>query len=260
MSSLEATRGTHTFKIAGYSLHRSLVVNVFVTSTRWSSLFTQATPLPFSTKSGSGGDGALLIGSRPGQRPEPRRGRSSRHRRSCNLGKLLEEKKGADVAFKVGGEVFAAHKMMPASRSPVFDAELFGSMAESSTSSGQRCIPIEDTHADVFRALLHFIYTDTMPAVDMGELDDDDGKEMTRHLLVAADGYGMERLKVMCKAILCESIDVDNVATLLALADQHHCEALGNACAVFIAASSNRMGNVVASQGPRVRAPQKGLP
>lgn len=83
MSSLEATRGTHTFKIAGYSLHRSLVVNVFVTSTRWSSLFTQATPLPFSTKSGSGGDGALLIGSRPGQRPEPRRGRSSRHRRSC---------------------------------------------------------------------------------------------------------------------------------------------------------------------------------
>nr|CAB3469813.1 unnamed protein product [Digitaria exilis] len=97
-----------------------------------------------------------------------------------------------------------------------------------------------DMHPDVFRALLHFIYTDTMPAVDMGEFDGDDGKEMTRHLL---------RLKVMCEAILCESIDVDNVATLLALADQHHCKALGNACAVLIAASSNRMGNVVASQG-----------
>ncbi|OEL33336.1 BTB/POZ and MATH domain-containing protein 2 [Dichanthelium oligosanthes] len=164
---------------------------------------------------------------------------------SDNLKKLLEEKQGADVTFKVQDEVFPVHKIVLAMRSPVFNAELFGTMM-GEKNTGQCSIAIEDMHPDVFRALLHFIYTDTMPA--MGELDDDDGKEMTKHLLVAADRYAMERLKLMCEAVLCKSLDVENVAVMTALADQHHCRALGDACAEFIA-SSNRIGNVVESQG-----------
>jgi speckle-type POZ protein len=49
----------------------------------------------------------------------------------------------------------------------------------------------------VFRSLLHFIYTDSLP-----EIDDRDRTAMAQHLLVAADQYGMERLKLICEYVL----------------------------------------------------------
>jgi speckle-type POZ protein len=49
----------------------------------------------------------------------------------------------------------------------------------------------------VFRSLLHFIYTDSLP-----EIDDRDRTAMAQHLLVAADQYGMERLKSICEYVL----------------------------------------------------------
>lgn len=58
---------------------------------------------------------------------------------------------------------------------------------------------------------------------------------MIKHLLVAADRYDVRRLKQICEGILCKSPDVENVATILALADQHHCNNLRNACVEFIA-------------------------
>ncbi|RLN11514.1 hypothetical protein C2845_PM09G02580 [Panicum miliaceum] len=166
---------------------------------------------------------------------------------SSNHRTLLEEKTGADVIFEVGDEAFPAHNLVLAMRSPVFLAELYGPMEEKTS---QR-ITIEDMHPDVFRALLHFIYTDSMPDAmeDFEDEDDDDagGREMTKHLLVAADRYAMGRLKRICEGILCRSLDVENVATTLALADQHHRSNLRNACVEFIA-SSSKIDDVVASQ------------
>lgn len=46
---------------------------------------------------------------------------------------------------------------------------------------------------------------------------------MEQHLLEAADRYGMHRLKLICEDRLCQYIDVNTVATTLALAEQHHC-------------------------------------
>ncbi|CAN6190950.1 unnamed protein product [Urochloa humidicola] len=160
---------------------------------------------------------------------------------SSNLGQLLERKKGADVTFKVGDEDFPAHKLVLAMRSSVFEAELYGPMEEKTSQH----ITIEDMHPDVFRALLHFIYTDSMP--DMEDFDEDDIKDMIKHLLVAADRYAMGRLKRICEGILSEGLDVENVATTMALADQHHCTNLSNACVEFIA-SSSKIDNVVASK------------
>ena len=98
----------------------------------------------------------------------------------------------------------------------------------------------------VFKALLHIIYTNLLPSMD--KLDDEEKKEMVRHLLVAADRYAMERMKMMCEDILCKTIDVQTVATTSALADQHHCSRLKDACAEFIM-SSNRLDDVLARQG-----------
>ncbi|CAO2168440.1 unnamed protein product, partial [Urochloa humidicola] len=75
------------------------------------------------------------------------------------LGKLLEAEEGADITFSVAGETFAAHKLVLAMRSPVFKAELYGPMKEGSA----QLVTIEDMQPAVFRALLHFIYTDSLP-------------------------------------------------------------------------------------------------
>jgi speckle-type POZ protein len=159
-----------------------------------------------------------------------------------HLAKLLEAKEKADVTFSVGGETFQAHKTVLAMRSPVFEAELFGPMRE----TRMPCVTIQDMQPAVFKALLHFIYTDLLP--DLDDLEGDDKFEMHRHLLVAADRYAMDRLKMICQNILGKNLDVENVATTLALADQHNCDKLKDVCVEFIT-SSDKMDNVVATQG-----------
>ncbi|KAM0872958.1 hypothetical protein ACQ4PT_038408 [Festuca glaucescens] len=141
-----------------------------------------------------------------------------------HLGKLLQEKQDADVVFVVEGQEFPAHKMVLAMRSPVFKAELYGGMRESDTGH----ITIGDMQPAVFEALLHFIYTDSLPVMD--DLDRENYKEIIRHLLVAADCYAMERLKIMCESILCNNIDVKTVVTTLVLAELHDCARLHDAC------------------------------
>ncbi|XP_051196201.1 BTB/POZ and MATH domain-containing protein 1-like [Lolium perenne] len=160
---------------------------------------------------------------------------------TTHLGKLLESKETADVTFNVRGETFAAHRIILAMRPPVFKAELYGPIGE----TGTEFIHVKEMQPDVFKALLHFIYTDSLDIID--DLEGNDHSEMIRHLLVAADRYAMERLKLLCQSILCENLDVQNVATTLALADQHHCNILKDACIECI--SSLNIDDVVATQG-----------
>ncbi|KAK3123052.1 hypothetical protein QOZ80_8AG0623130 [Eleusine coracana subsp. coracana] len=98
-----------------------------------------------------------------------------------SLGNLLGDEKWADVKFKVDGEVFHAHKFVLAMRSPVFEAELYGPMRDKK----MKTIPIEDMQPAVFKGMLHFIYKDSLPAMD--DLDEHETREMVKHLLVAAD-------------------------------------------------------------------------
>lgn len=65
---------------------------------------------------------------------------------------------------------------------------------------------------------------------------------MAQHLLAAADRYGLERLRLMCEASLCEDVAINTVATTLALAEQHHCFQLKAVCLKFIATSENLRG------------------
>ncbi|CAL5007423.1 unnamed protein product [Urochloa decumbens] len=159
-----------------------------------------------------------------------------------NLGKLLESGERSDVTFKVKGEVFHAHKFVLAMRSRVFEAELYGPMRDKKRQS----ITVEDMEPDAFKALLEFMYTDSLPPMD--DLDLLEKEDLVKHLLVAADRYGVERMKLMCESILWKSLDINNAATILAVADQYHCNNLKKACIGYIS-SLNRMDDVVASQG-----------
>jgi speckle-type POZ protein len=139
------------------------------------------------------------------------------------------------------GEVFPVHKIVLAMRSPFFKAQLYGPMRQKAIQK----ITVEDMQPAVFGALLHFIYTDLLPSME--DLDDDEKKEMVKHLLVAADRYAIERLKMMCEGILCKNLDVESVGTMLSLADQHQCIRLTDACIQFLM-SSYSMDDGIASQ------------
>ncbi|CAI9300558.1 unnamed protein product [Lactuca saligna] len=153
------------------------------------------------------------------------------------FGQLLECGKGTDVSFQVKDETFSAHKLVLAARSPVFRAQLFGPMKDQNT----RCIIVEDIEPPVFKALLHFMYWDSLP--DMEEVTGMSTKWattlMSQHLLAAADRYGLDRLRVLCETNLCQDVAINTVATTLALAEQHHCHQLKAVCLKFIASPEN---------------------
>lgn len=153
------------------------------------------------------------------------------------FGLLLESGIRADVNFEVDGEKFSAHKIILAARSPVFMAQLFGPLGDPNA----QCIKIEDMEAPVFKALLHFIYWDSLP--DMEELTGLNATWastlMAQHLLAAADRYGLVRLKVLCESKLCEGVAINTVATTLALAEQHQCYQLKDVCLKFVASPEN---------------------
>ncbi|KAM0929654.1 hypothetical protein ACQ4PT_001668 [Festuca glaucescens] len=149
-----------------------------------------------------------------------------------HFGDLLSSKAGVDVKFRVGGETFSAHRLVLAARSPVFRAQFFGPMKEGTTTEA---ISVDDVEAEVFSALLTFMYTDSLP----GEMKHGEESAMAQHLLVAADKYGLDRLMLICEDKLSSGIDTSSVATILALAELHHCCGLKAACLEFLSSPTN---------------------
>ena len=100
-----------------------------------------------------------------------------------HLGEILQSKMGSDVTFLVCQESFHAHKNILSARSPVSKAQFFGEMKEKSS----RRVEIMDMEPEELGAMLHFIYTDTIPELEKQE---EASTVMAQHLLAAADRYG----------------------------------------------------------------------
>jgi len=62
---------------------------------------------------------------------------------------------------------------------------------------------------------------------------------MWQHLIEAADRYDLPRLTLICEPELCAYINTSTVATILALAEQHHCRVLKEACLDFLNSPTN---------------------
>jgi speckle-type POZ protein len=139
-----------------------------------------------------------------------------------------------DVSFHVGGEIFSAHRLVLATRSPVYRAELYGPMAESKMTS----ITIQDMEASTFRLLLHYIYHGSLP--DVAVKDVCSTMAQYQHLLVAADRYMVQGLKKICEDKLSgNGITIDSVVSMLELAEDHVCPKLKAACLDFLADGDN---------------------
>ena len=64
-----------------------------------------------------------------------------------HFGGLLDSGLNSDITFEVDGELFPAHKLVLAARSPVFKAQLYGPMRERNSNP----IHVEDIEAPVFK-------------------------------------------------------------------------------------------------------------
>ncbi|KAF8398059.1 hypothetical protein HHK36_016985 [Tetracentron sinense] len=153
----------------------------------------------------------------------------------AHFGMLLENQESSDVIFDVAGEKFYAHKLVLIARSPVFQSEFFDGMEED-----KHEIVITDLEPKVFKAMLHFIYRDTL--IEEEELVASSSccissvsDTLAAKLLAAADKYGLARLRRMCESYLCKDISVNSVAKTLALADLHHAMELKAVCLKFAA-------------------------
>ncbi|KAJ3689980.1 hypothetical protein LUZ61_019144 [Rhynchospora tenuis] len=149
---------------------------------------------------------------------------------SLQLTSLLETEEGADVSFKVGVDTFHAHKFILAASSPVFKAQLFAPVK----GMKNKTIKVKDIEASTFKAMLHFIYSDSLPEFDEVKGNREASIALAQHLLVAANRYGLERLKQACEVELYKFLNEDNLGTTLAFAEDHNCSFLEVTCKRYL--------------------------
>ncbi|KAH9374608.1 hypothetical protein HPB48_017400 [Haemaphysalis longicornis] len=131
---------------------------------------------------------------------------------SSDLGHLFEDGKYSDVVLNVQGQEIRAHKMILSARSVVFASMFEHDMEETK----KNLVEITDLDYETMRRTVRFMYTDQAPDIDAKAED----------LLVAADKYGLDRLKALCEKALCSKVCAETAATLLFLADMHSADQL----------------------------------
>uniref|UniRef100_A0A0G4HCC5 BTB domain-containing protein n=1 Tax=Chromera velia CCMP2878 TaxID=1169474 RepID=A0A0G4HCC5_9ALVE len=136
-----------------------------------------------------------------------------------DLKEFLDSGDFADVEFVVDGEVIRAHKMVCA-RCSYFRTLFLGGFAEST----KKRVEIQLCSKEVFKSLLQYLYTDNL------EIPLDQAMDV----FVAADQFGIDRLKVLCESRILKSIDVENAASILQAADQHNAVGLRSRCLDFL--------------------------
>jgi len=136
-----------------------------------------------------------------------------------DLRKMLNDPTFSDVTFLVEKTPVYAHKLL-CSRCSYFRAMFEGNMRESQ----QKTITIQDVSHSIFLSMLEYLYTD----------DVEIKLEFAMDLFVAADQFGVDRLKKLCEKKMLASICVENAATLLQVAYQHNATGLRQSCLDFI--------------------------
>ncbi|XP_065214343.1 speckle-type POZ protein B-like [Planococcus citri] len=141
---------------------------------------------------------------------------------SDDLSQLLEDQEFCDVTLSVNGQQFKAHKNILSARCSVFKAMFKHRMQEANSNR----VEITDVKPDVFRELLHYIYTGNVKNTETATFMD--------LLVAAADKYDLQNLKFLCEDALCKRLSHDNAANILIIADSHQSEKLKAAAISFI--------------------------
>lgn len=122
-----------------------------------------------------------------------------------HLGDLLHCTDGSDVSSSVGGKTFCAHRAVLAARSPVFKAQLLGSMADAKMDR----ITLHDIQPATFQILLRFMYTDALPAdkeLDAKSSSASTTVDLLQHLLAAVEAHVCSEAMRPCDGRQCRDV------------------------------------------------------
>ncbi|KAJ1686963.1 hypothetical protein LUZ63_018353 [Rhynchospora breviuscula] len=153
-----------------------------------------------------------------------------------DLGLLLERGDCADLTFQVEGQIIAAHRVIVTARSPKLRVEL----SEREVKMNE-CVVIEDMEATIFRALLFYMYTDTISVkhfMGEGSSQNTSLNVFFEQLLKASVRYEIVGLHALCEQQLFRSISEENVLSTLILAEEHTFPQLKEHCLKFIVAGN----------------------
>ncbi|KAG7559562.1 BTB/POZ domain [Arabidopsis thaliana x Arabidopsis arenosa] len=155
-----------------------------------------------------------------------------------HFGKLLDTLEGSDVTFDIAGEKFQAHKLVLAARSQFFRSKFYN-VPEANNNE----VAISDLEPKVFKALLHFMYKDSLPGdvepvtahsfdlLRLSEIDD----TLIVKLLAAAEMYNLSRLRLLCESHICKAVSISSVSKILALSDKYNATELKSVSLKFTA-------------------------
>lgn len=159
---------------------------------------------------------------------------------SKNYGHLLENKQSTDVVLIVGAEKFAAHKLILSTRSNVFAAMFNCDMKE----KHEGIVKIKDIEPATFKLLLEFIYKGQIVTEDDSENNSKKNEAVNwSELLLAADKYDIQSLKLICAKKLAENLNTDNVIETYILSDRVKEPELKKVSLSFIMLKKNEVVN-----------------
>lgn len=115
---------------------------------------------------------------------------------------LYKDENLRDLKFRIGSEELMAHRIVLSARSKVFHAMLQYDTQE----RREGVIKIEDCSVESFKAFLNYCYT--------GEMDIN-VKNKAIDLLILADKYDVQCLKMKCEEYLCGVIEKSNAISYL---------------------------------------------
>jgi len=146
---------------------------------------------------------------------------------SEQLRKVFDSGSHADVKFLAGvdREEIKAHKVILSSRSAYFQAMFREDNVMIENREGVIVTPHEPR---IFRKLLEFIYTDNVVGLDVCDSDE------LVELMMTANEYVLDDLRIMCEKFSHRIITIDNIGKLLLLSNQHNASVLKSECAKFV--------------------------
>ncbi|XP_008217320.1 speckle-type POZ protein B-like [Nasonia vitripennis] len=144
---------------------------------------------------------------------------------------LLSSAKFSDITIVVVDKKFSVHRNILACRSPVFSAMFEHEMLE----KRKNVVEISDVEPEVMAEVLRFIYADKVNNIEKLAVD----------LLIAADKYQLEALRLMCEEVLVKKLNIDNVVEILKIVDLYaSCSRLRGALLKFLTANRQKVADV----------------
>lgn len=126
---------------------------------------------------------------------------------STDLQSLVDGQKFGDVTIHIGNQRFLAYKGILSARSPVFASMFEHQMQENIENS----VSISDIKPEVFKVLLHYIYTDQLSGLNA----------VAHEMSAAADKYAISSLKDRCRQHILQKLSWKTGVETLVLADTH---------------------------------------